>query len=47
MNFDLKAIGKKSTRDRSFIELLKSPGFLVSVLGVSKTILFSSDPDEL
>ena len=47
MNFDLKAVGKKSTRDRTLIKLLKSPGLIVSASGVSKTIFLSSDPDEL
>ena len=47
MNFDLKAVGKKSTRDRTLIKLLKSPGLMVSAAGVSKTLFLSSDPDEL
>ena len=47
MNFDLKAQGKKSTRDRTLIKLLRSPGLMVSASGVSKTIYLSSDPDEL
>ena len=47
MNFDLKAQGNKSTRDRTLINLLKSPGLMVSASGVSKTIFLSSDPDEL
>ena len=47
MNFDLKAQGKKSTRDRTLIKLLKSPGLMVSASGISKTIFLSSDPDEL
>ena len=47
MNFDQKAIGKKSTRDKTLIKLLKSPGLMVSASGVSKTIFLSSDPDEL
>ena len=47
MNFDLKAVGKKSTRERTLIKLIKSPGLMVSVSGVSKTIFMSSDPDEL
>ena len=47
MNFDLKAQGNKSTRDRTLIKLLKSPGLMVSAPGVSKTIFLSSDPDEL
>ena len=47
MNFDLKAVGKKSTGDRTLIKLLESPGLVVSSSGVSKTIFLSSDPDEL
>ena len=47
LNFDLKAIGKKSTRDRTLIKILKSPGLMISASGVSKTIILSSDPNEL
>ena len=47
LNFDLKAPGNKSTRDRTLIKLLKSASLKVSASGVSKTILLSSDPDEL
>ena len=47
MTFDLKAQGNKSTRDRTLIKLLKSPGLMVSASGVSKTIFLSSEPDEL
>ena len=47
MNFDTKALGNKSTRDRTLIKLLKSPGSMVSASGVSKTIFLSSDPNEL
>ena len=47
MNFDTKALGNKSTRDRTLIKLLKSPGLMISASGVSKTIFLSSDPDEL
>ena len=47
MLFDLKAVGKKSTRDKSLIKLLKSPGLLVSASGFSKTIFLSPDRDEL
>ena len=47
MNFDLKAQGNKSTRDKTLIKLLKSPGLTVSASGVSKTKFLSSDPDEL
>ena len=46
-NFDLKAVGKKSNRDRTLIKLLNSPGLMVSASGVSKTIFLSSDPNEL
>ena len=46
MNFDLKAIGKKSTTDRTLIKLLKSSGLMVSASGVSKTIILSSDPNK-
>ena len=47
MHFDTKAQGNKSTRDRTLIKLLKSPGLMVSASGVLKTIFLSSDPDEL
>ena len=47
MNFDTKAQGRKSTRDKTLIKLLKSPGLIVSASGVSKTIFLSCDPDEL
>ena len=47
MNFDQKAVGKKSTRDKTLIILLKSPDLIVSASGISKTIFLSSDPDEL
>ena len=39
-NFDTKALGKKFTRDRTLIKLLKSPGLIVSASGVSKTIFY-------
>ena len=47
MHFDTKAQGNKSTRDRTLIKLLNSPGFMVSASGDSKTIILSCDPDEL
>ena len=47
MNFDLRAQGNKSTRDRTLINILKSPRLMVSASGVSKRIFLSSDPDEL
>ena len=47
MHFDLKVVGKKSTRDKTLEKLLQTPGLIVSASGVSKTIFLSSDPDEL
>ena len=47
LNFDVKAPGNKSKRDRTLIKLLKSPGLLVSASGVSNTIFLPSDPNEL
>ena len=46
-NFDVRAPRNKSTRDRTLIKLLKSPGLMVSASGVPETIFLSSDPDEL
>ena len=40
MHFDTKAQGNKSTRDRTLIKLLKSPGVMVSASGVSRTKFF-------
>ena len=45
MNFNIKQKGRKSDRDKSMINLLKSPAIMASV--VSNTIFLSSDPDEL
>ena len=47
MNFDMRAQDNKSTRDRTPIKLLNSPGLMVSASGISKTIFLSSDLDEL
>ena len=47
VHFDQKALGKKSTRDKTLIKLLESPGLIVSASGVSRTTFLSSDPDEL
>ena len=47
MHFDQKAVGKKSTRDKTLIKLQKSLGLILSASGVSKTIFLSSNPDEL
>ena len=45
MNFDKSRVGNKSTRDRTLITLLNSPAIMAS--GISKTIILSSDPNEL
>ena len=47
MNFDLKAVGKKSTRDKTPIKFLQLPGLMASASGASKTIILSSDLDEI
>ena len=47
MHFDTKAQGNKSTRGRTLIKVLKSPGLMVSASGVSKTIFLSCDLDKL
>ena len=47
MHFDERALGNKSTRDRTLIKLLNSPGLMVSASGIPKTIFLSSDPNEL
>ena len=47
MHFDERRVGNKSTRDRTLIKLLNSPGLMVSASGVSKTIFLSSYPNEL
>ena len=39
MNFDIKAVDKTSTRDRTLINLPKSPGSMVSASGISTIIL--------
>ena len=41
MHFDQKAVGNKSTPDKTLTKLLKSPGLMVSASGVSKTIFCS------
>ena len=45
MNFDSNAQSNKSAGDRTLLKLLKPPAIMAS--GVSKTIFFSSDHDEL
>ena len=38
MNFDTKSLGNKSTRDRTLIKLIKSPGLMVSASGGKNNI---------
>ena len=45
MNYDIKTTGKPSVRHRSLIRLLDRPAIMAS--GVSKTIILSSNPNEL
>ena len=47
MHFDMKSPGNKSTREKTLIKLLKSPGLMLSASGVSKTIFLSENADEL
>ena len=45
MNYDTKSTGRPSTRHESMIRLLNQPAIMAS--GFSKTIILSSDPNEL
>ena len=45
MNFNIEQKGNKSDPDKSIIRLLKSPAIMAS--GISRTIIRSSDPNEL
>ena len=45
MNYDTKSTGRPSTRHNSMIRLLDQPAIMAS--GFSKTIILSSDPNEL
>ena len=45
MNYDTKSTGRPSTRHTSIIKILESPAVMAS--GISKTIILSSDPNEL
>ena len=47
INFDVKAMGNKSTQDRTLTKLFKSPGLMVFASGISNIIFLSSNPDEL
>ena len=43
MYFHVRALGSKSTRDRTLIKILKSPGLMISASGISNTIISPSD----
>ena len=45
MNYDVKSTGRPSTRHNSMVRLLDQPAIMAS--GISKTIILSSDPNEL
>ena len=45
MNYDTKSTSRPSTRHTSIIKILESPAIMAS--GISKTIILSSDPNEL
>ena len=45
INYDTKSTGRPSTRHTSIIKILESPAIMAS--GISKTIILSSDPNEL
>ena len=45
MKYDTKSTGRPSTRHESMIRLLDTPAIMAS--GISKTIILSSDPNEL
>ena len=45
MNYDTKSTGRPSIRQNSIIKVLESPAIMAS--GVSRTIILSSDPNEL
>ena len=47
MYFNERRVGNKSIRDRTLIDLLNSPGLMVSASGISKTIFLSSDANDL
>ena len=45
MNYDAKSTGRPSTRHTSIIKIIELPAIMAS--GISKTIILSSDPNEL
>ena len=47
MHLDKTSSGNRSTRDRTPIKLLKSPGLMISASGISNTIFLSSNANEL
>ena len=47
MYFDLKAKGDESIWEKTLIKLLKTPGLMISVSGISKTTFLPSDSNEL
>ena len=47
MLFDERRVGNKSTRDRTLLKIIKSPGLMVYASGFSKRIFLSSGPDKL
>ena len=47
MNFDATGLGRKSIRDRTLINLLNSPGLMISASGNSNKMFLPSDLDEL
>ena len=46
MCFDIKAMGNKSIREKTFIKLLKSPGSMISASDISNAKFLPSDFDE-
>ena len=47
MYFDIKAHGKKSTRDKTLIKLHKLAGLRISASGISNTMFLAANPNEL
>ena len=47
MNFGVQAQGNESNRNRTLIDLLTSPGLMISASGISNTIILPSDQKDL
>ena len=47
MYFDEKALGNKSTRDKTLLKLLNSPGVMVFASGVSSSTILSSNLNKI